>query len=187
MASQWVFGWTQLLTIIGFLITTGIAVGGFRTFNRWKREKLEEKKIEIAFEALSLAYEAKYVFEHIRSPMAHSHEWEDMPERPGDSEAKRNTRGSFYAVRKRVIGQKDYFERLFKLQPRLMAVFGSKTEEVFMLAHKARREIEVSAEMLQSRVDDTSNIDRKFLNSFGRTFGLHTASLQKKATVSGRR
>lgn len=53
MSDPWTFGWTQLLTIVGFIITICIAVGGFRTFGRWKREKIEEKKIEIAFEALA--------------------------------------------------------------------------------------------------------------------------------------
>jgi len=40
MQDPWIFGWTQLLTIIGFAITIAIAVGGFRTFDGWKREKL---------------------------------------------------------------------------------------------------------------------------------------------------
>jgi len=59
----WAFGSTQLLTVIGFLLTGAIAVVGFRTFEKWKREKLEEKRIEIAFEALALGYEAGFVFD----------------------------------------------------------------------------------------------------------------------------
>ena len=34
MTGPWTFGWTQLLTIVGFLITGSIAVTGFRTFER---------------------------------------------------------------------------------------------------------------------------------------------------------
>ena len=41
MKEQWIFGWTQLLTIVGMTITIVIAIGGFRTFARWKREKIE--------------------------------------------------------------------------------------------------------------------------------------------------
>lgn len=33
MQDPWIFGWTQLLTIIGFAITIAIAIGGFRTFD----------------------------------------------------------------------------------------------------------------------------------------------------------
>jgi hypothetical protein len=45
-ANPWEFGWTQVLTIIGFAITIAIAIGGFRTFGRWKRE-LIERRIEL--------------------------------------------------------------------------------------------------------------------------------------------
>ena len=50
MNNPWAFGWTQLLTVLGFIITIGIAFGSYRTFERWKREKLEEKKLDVALE-----------------------------------------------------------------------------------------------------------------------------------------
>jgi hypothetical protein len=59
MSNPWEFGWTQLLTVVGFGITTVIAFSGFRTFGRWKREKVEERRIEIALDALALAYESR--------------------------------------------------------------------------------------------------------------------------------
>ncbi len=43
---------------------------------------------------------------------------------------------------------KDYFEKAWDLQVRCSAMFGTKAEELFLLMHRARREIEVSAEML---------------------------------------
>jgi hypothetical protein len=67
--------WTQVLTIAGFLITIGIASAGFRTFERWRREKIEEKRIDTAIEALALVYESKFVFDNIRSAMSFGHEW----------------------------------------------------------------------------------------------------------------
>jgi hypothetical protein len=45
MNDPWTFGWTQVLTIVGFAITLAVAVGGFGTFERWRKQKLEEKKI----------------------------------------------------------------------------------------------------------------------------------------------
>jgi hypothetical protein len=98
MNDPWSFGWTQLLTIIGMLITVGIAFGGYRTFNRWKREQLESRRIEIAFDALTLAYETKSIFGHVRSPIAQGFEWSDMPVRSGETEDKRQRRGTFYAL-----------------------------------------------------------------------------------------
>jgi hypothetical protein len=146
----WAFGWTQLLTIIGFIITVGIAGIGFRTFGRWKREKLEEKRIDIAFDMLALAYEAQFIFAHIRGPMAYAHEWADMPEIVSETADQRSARGTFYATLSRIAANKDYFERLWKLQPRCMAMFGAEVADVFMLVHRARREVEVAAQMLAS-------------------------------------
>jgi hypothetical protein len=149
MSDPWAFGWNQLLTLVGIFVTVLIAIGGFRSFNRWKREQLEARRIDVALEALSIAYESRMVFDHIRSPMAYEYEWRDMPERPGETEHDRSRRGSFYAVRRRVVERREFFERVVKIHPKLMAMFGAKAEQPFMQLHRARRDIEVAAEMLQ--------------------------------------
>ena len=94
MADAWTFGWKQLLTIADFAITIGIAWTGFRTFERWRREKIEEKRIDTAVEALALAYESKFVFDNIRSPMSFPYEWKDMPDSFGTEEQQRALAGS---------------------------------------------------------------------------------------------
>jgi len=93
MPTPWTFGWTQLLTIVGLIITVSIAVG-FRTFARWKREKIEEKQIYTAIEALALVYESRFIFDHIRSEASFPYEWKDMPEGYG-LEAKKKARAPF--------------------------------------------------------------------------------------------
>ena len=93
MTDPWAFGCTQLFTIAGLLLTGGIATFGFRTFERWRREKLEEKRIDVAFDALTVAYQTKFVFQIIRGPMAHGYEWADMPKRDHETEDSRSRRG----------------------------------------------------------------------------------------------
>lgn len=115
MTNPWAFGWTQLLTIIGFLITIGIAVGGFRSFGRWKKEKIEEKRIETAMDTLALVYESKFIFDHIRSEMSFGYEWNDMPQGLGTGEEQRSARGPFYAILKRIEANKDFFDRAWKI------------------------------------------------------------------------
>ncbi|MBS0233462.1 MAG: hypothetical protein JSR99_08240 [Proteobacteria bacterium] len=143
-ADPWIFGWTQLLTIIGFVLTGGIAFAGFRTFERWKREKLEEKRIEIGLEASALGYEAKFIFDAIRNPGSVELEWEELK---GDKDQRRRA-GPFFAILKRLEKNSEYFERVWKLQPRFMAVFGKSTAATFMKIHQARSSVQVSAGML---------------------------------------
>lgn len=142
----WAFGLNQFLTVIGLLITLGIATVGFRSFEKWKREKIEERRIDIALEALALAYEAGFIFDSIRSPMSYESEWADL--KGIDDAERRRAAGPFFAILKRIEYHKDYFERVWKMQPRFMAVFGKDASDIFMKLHKARREIEVSAGML---------------------------------------
>jgi len=104
MSDPWAFGWAHVLTLIGFAITILIAIGGFKTFERWRREKIEERRIDIALEALSIAYESKAIFDRVRSGLAYEREWEDMAVKQGETERDRAERGSYYAVLKRLYG-----------------------------------------------------------------------------------
>ena len=146
VSDQWAFGLNHLLTIIGFIITLGLATAGFQSFSKWKREKIEERRIDIALEALALAYEADFIFESIRSPMSFEGEWSEM--KGVDDPERKRAAGPFFAILKRVEYHKDYFERAWKMQPRFMAVFGKDAAEIFTKLQQARRKIEVSAEML---------------------------------------
>jgi hypothetical protein len=133
----WAFGWTQLLTLIGFIITIGIAVGGFRTFGRWKRERIEERRIDIAFDVLSIARESKFVFGRIRDPHGFEGEWRNMPVKEGESDTDRSMRGGPYATLVRINANRDYFERMSRLQPKAIAAFGSTAEAAFERFNKA--------------------------------------------------
>jgi hypothetical protein len=157
MSDPWAFGWNQLLPIVGFALTAIIAGISLRTFNRWKREKIEEKKIEFAFDALAIAYETKYIFGNIRAPMMFEAEYKDMPRRPGESDDRWHLRGNYYGVHKRIEAHKDFFDRVWQLQPRFMAAYGPQTEEIFELLHQCRRDIQVSAIMLSQ--EDTTYRD----------------------------
>jgi hypothetical protein len=148
MSDPWAFGWTQALTIFGFVITIIIAVGGFQSFGRWQRQKFEEKRIDTAVDALVLIREMRWVFENIRSSMAFDYEWKDMPEIAGEEEDRRRSRGSYYTVLKRIEGHREFFDRAWKLQVRCGALFGQKAEDALLLVQKARREVEVSAGIL---------------------------------------
>jgi hypothetical protein len=76
-----------------------------------------------------------------------------MPRPPGESDQHAHAREPYFAILARIDRNKDFFERLFKLHPRFMALFGVETEAIFMKIHAARRTIEVSASMLMRTIN----------------------------------
>jgi hypothetical protein len=182
--NPWDFGWTQLLTITGFAITIFIAIGGFRSFGKWRRERIEEKRIDIAFETLALAYEAKDVFAEIRSPGIFGYEYEDMPVVHGEEDGKRANRGAFYAVQKRILRNKEFFMRAWQLQPRCVAVFGREVADVFKLLHEVRSAITVSANMM---VRPDAEYDREFATKMRREVFTWEAESQGQQDETGKK
>ena len=65
------------VALIGVGVTGGIALAGLKTFDRWRPEKLEEKRIDVAIEALAIAFEASIVFNDIRSRIMTVHKYAD--------------------------------------------------------------------------------------------------------------
>lgn len=156
----WAFGLNHLMTLVGFAITAGIAYAGFKTFDKWKREKIEERRIDIALEALALAYEAAYIFEDIRNPGSFEGEWSELKIENLD---RRSAAGPFFAILSRIDKNKDYFDRVWKMQPRFMAAFGKDAGDIFMNLHQARANVSVSANMLlRAAARGEPYSDRKF-------------------------
>jgi len=158
----WTFGWTQLLTLGGQLLTISglgltayLGFRGLRTFERWKREKIEEKCIDVAIDALAAAYKSKFVFEYIRSPLVRAHEYQDLPV------ANQSLGAGPHAALKRIERNNDFFDHVWELQPRFMAIFGAETEETFRLLHEARRDIEIACELVDWMGKPETQEDRK--------------------------
>jgi hypothetical protein len=138
----------QLLTIAGLLLTGVVSIFGLRTFGKWRRETIEERRIEVAVEALSLTYQSKWIFESIRAPLVYEYEYEGMPEIPGENADERARRGQYFAVLRRIERNGEFFKEVFRVEPRVMALFGAETEDIFCELHEARRQMEVSAGLL---------------------------------------
>jgi hypothetical protein len=159
MSDPWAFGWTQLLIISGLLLTAVVSGFGLRTFGKWRRETIEERRIAAAVDALSLAYQSKWVFENIRAPIVSSYEYGQMTRDSGESTDDRSTRGKYFAVMKRIEHNNEFFKAVWNVQPRVMALFGRETEAIFREMHEARRQIEVSAGLLYMHFLDEKGAD----------------------------
>jgi hypothetical protein len=71
---------------LGFSLRAASPISVSARLNAGSGEKIEEKRIDIAIEALALAYDSKEVFSMIRNPGSMGHEWEDMPRRPNETD-----------------------------------------------------------------------------------------------------
>lgn len=129
MAAPWAFGWTQLLAIFGLIMSGIISFLGLRTFDKWQREKVHERKLEVAFEALTLAYESGMVFDDIRRRLVRPYEWADMASE-GMSKEQIERSQSTYAIINRISRHNDFFDRVLKVQPKLNHVLGMFTVRI---------------------------------------------------------
>jgi hypothetical protein len=157
--SPWAFGWTQLLTISGLVLTGAVSFAGLRTFDRWKREKIEEKRLDVALEALSIAYEAERVFKDIRRRFVSEYEWADMPTE-GLSPRQIERQRTPWAVLNRFDRHVGFFEKVLALEAKFMAVFGRKTQDIFSKLYGARTNIQLALEFLLSAHDPTTQDDQ---------------------------
>jgi hypothetical protein len=53
-----------------------------------------------------------------------------------------------YAVLTRIRSHHDFFERIFEIEPKFMAIFGAETNEIFELLYDAKVRVETSAQAL---------------------------------------
>jgi hypothetical protein len=98
---RWTWGLTELLIVVTqFLTGIGLllAASGLRTFGKWQREKIEERRIDLALEALAIGYESKEIFGRIRSVVTYHGEGTDVPPKPGESDEERKQRERFCRV-----------------------------------------------------------------------------------------
>ena len=131
MGDPWDFGWTQLLGFLGLALTGVLGWRGLRTLDRWRLEKIDEKKLDLAIDALSLANKSKEVFRDIRGALVRHSEWDDMPKILGEEEKERDRRGQYYAILKRIQHHRSFFEQASAMQPRCAVLFGDDAETIF--------------------------------------------------------
>jgi hypothetical protein len=156
------------VAFVGLVLTAIVAIAGFRSFGRWKREKIEERRIEVALDALAIAYEAKFRFEIIRSRLFLDGEAEEIDQKFGEKTyeaiSHREAQKSPYAVLKRLRRNNGFFERVNAIEPRFMAIFGSDTTKIFQCIYRAQIMVGTAAQALydEGRIDhDPTDTDSK--------------------------
>jgi hypothetical protein len=145
------------VALIGIIVTGWLAFAGLKTFGRWKRERLEEKRIDVAIEALAIAFEARLVFDDIRARFTRTYVYADTKTDgvPDGKNRQRTLQDSCAAVLKRVEAHQPFFDKALALEPKFVAVFGRDKDAVFERLFSARKRVIDTVEALldDSRVE----------------------------------
>jgi hypothetical protein len=137
------------IALLALIATSTFAFAGLKTFQKWQREKVTERRIEVAYEALSIAYESEMIFDDIRRRFIHGYEFADM-KTEGMSPGEVDRVKSYWAILRRFERHIDYFDRTLKLQPRFMAAFGRDKKDTFFKLYRARNMIQTATDMLMN-------------------------------------
>jgi hypothetical protein len=144
MRGQWTFGLSHLLTVSGLVITIIIAILGFFSLGRWRRQRFEEIRIGVALEALAISHEAKFVFEAVRSRLIRVGELGIHGTTIGRDRQK--SQEAIRSVLRRLEERQDFFDKAFILESKFVAAFDKR--DVFELLFQARNKLCSAAEAL---------------------------------------
>lgn len=129
---------TGIGTLAGAAAVAFAAVVGRQTFADWKRQKKEERRMEVAERILTLAYELRDEIKSVRAPGYDSGEFEAAEEKlkadpklnwelRDTDEQERLKLGQAYLTR--LVSRRELWERVWTLKPVALAYFGEAVEK----------------------------------------------------------
>lgn len=128
------------VALFGVIVTGGLGLWGVRSFDRWKREKIEEKRIDLAIEALAIGFKAHVVFDDIRSRFAQKSYGDVVRVEAEDviSTAYHHRQQDYNEVLRRVEAKQPFFDEVLTIEPKFIALFGRDKEAIFKRLFRAR-------------------------------------------------
>jgi hypothetical protein len=144
------------VALLGVLATFGVALKGLNSFERWRRERIEEKRIQVAIDVLSIAHEATIAFSAVRGRFIANYEYADMsdPSNPSTHGVCKDGQTGPYVVLRRLRNFDELFQRAAKLEPLYVALFDTQAGDEFARLFEAKQRLEVVASTL---FDDCRN------------------------------
>lgn len=123
-------------TWAGALAVVYAARTGANSFDLWRRQKIEERRIEVAERILSLAYRLADDAQAIVSRGYFGHEYDDAEKKLDNEQdgwrmfddAKQKRMRSAQAYMQRLVRHESEFKEVWTLKPTALAVFGKSVE-----------------------------------------------------------
>ena len=120
-------------TIFGAFAVAFAAFKGADTFQKWKQQKAAERRMSVAEDILTWAYQFEQVLPSIRSPATFGYESDQSEEKlkldiPGfEQRDNRHLLQQSQVILTRVSAHQEKWDRLFELMPLAKAYFGQAT------------------------------------------------------------
>lgn len=160
-------------TIGGALAVLAAAWFGASTFERWRQQKLSERRIEQAERILTATYKVRRQLSYVRSPAMWKNE-EDAAEAKlkengqwdeagGDNERKKMTTAQAYYTR--IFNAKDDRQALDECLPMARALFGEELEQALDKLNRQFWTVQVAVDAIMR---DRQGLDRPFRQKMDR-------------------
>jgi hypothetical protein len=127
--------------ILNVIAIVGAAFFGLRTFNRWRNERIEERRIELAERALGLIFEVQEIFDYVRNPISWAGEGRTRERSANETSDQAKNRDSDYIPFERMTYSKEYFDRVRVAVPSVRAVFGKETADTLNEIRRLHAEV----------------------------------------------
>lgn len=146
---------TGIATLAGAAAVAYAAWVGGNTFDSWKRQKVEERRMDAAERIMTLAYRLKYDFQSVCSPWMSGGEIDkakaDLTSAKADwadslTEDRQRRMTTAQAYFNRLSHYSDDWQEIWSLKPIALAFFGREVEETLHEFWKHYIEISTSAE-----------------------------------------
>lgn len=162
-------GWA---TLVGAGVVIYAARVGANTFTAWKRQKVEERRMDAAERILTLAYRLRYNFADVRRRGIFGYETAAaeqkldgaMPEWRNREKSEQERLTTAQTILNRLTGHRADWEQAWELKPVALALFGPEVEADLHRFWEQYVAIEVSA----ATYAEDSGADRKFSISLRR-------------------
>lgn len=135
------------LTIAAITATITAIIG----LSTWRKQLVGRRQIELAEEALTLAYELQGIIEWARYPGSFRNEAEDRPGRDEETDVVRSSNDAYYVSISRFSQHEETFAKMRALRMRFRAYFGDRGQDALMEFALVRNRIGSSVRMLISK------------------------------------
>lgn len=140
-------------TVLGAVAVIVTATKAADTFRQWKLQRLEDRKMQLAEQALTLVYKLDPAIAFIRNPMVSGEENEAARQTLTDQnvmndqtpEGRVNVLATAQATLNRIKSYRPLFDNLAEIRPVVRAIFGTETEQSLAVFDKAARDVQGAA------------------------------------------